>query len=315
MGQQDRYLKIRAIHRTLPWTDIEVIQEARESVKNKFPFGATAYLDRLLERGASVATFEIYSPHWFLPGHISTQTKHELSVASVVSAAAIIAIDDLVDGQMQSAALDPALFDQARFWGAVAAAKLGVRTNWGRAIVNWSQPRHGISVETSANKIPLRKNPFYVVAALGYTRNTAVPGHRIASAYTSSLGTIDDILDLVDDFLGSRPNALLSALRLPPTAGIDDLLYRVVSRDMLTRYCRLSIKQMQRAKAMASASQCELLARTCQVYEEKFSYLLAHVNANFVASCSEARTPLHSESAAKRSAIISQVDIPPPSCP
>jgi len=126
---------------------------------------------------------------------------------------------------------------------------------------------------------------------LGYTRNTALPGRLIASAYTTSLGIIDDILDLVDDFLGSRPNVVLSALRLPLGAGIDDLLFGVISRDMLRRYCRLSIKQMQRARVMASASQYDLLARTCYVYEEKFADLLTHINESFVASCAELRTP------------------------
>lgn len=287
MIQTDRYLRIQSIHSQLPWSDLAIISEANELAEGKFRGAAVDYLWRLRDRGASIATFEIYSPYWFLPEAVPEHARHLLSVASVVSAAAIIAIDNSIDDFDQPSTLDPIVFDQANYWGEVATNVLSIRTNWMRTIKRWCVPRHGISESIAPTEIPLRKNPFYRQAATTYAKGCLFPADAIARLYTKSLGTVDDILDLVDDFVGKRPNVVLSALKLPKGAGLDELLYGVIRGDLLRRYCRSSIRYIHRAKLLADASGRNLLARTCEVYEEKFAGLLAHVNAIFVAECAE----------------------------
>lgn len=92
LPQPERYLRIRAIHSQLPRSDIEIILDATRVVENEFSGAAIDYLRRMHDRGSSIATFEIYSPYWLLPANVSEAAKYKLSVASVVSAAAIIAI-------------------------------------------------------------------------------------------------------------------------------------------------------------------------------------------------------------------------------
>ncbi len=288
MLQTDRYLKIQSIHSRLPWTDLEIISDASALAEDKFRGVAIDYLGRLRDRGASIATFEIYAPYWFLLDRIPLNATHQLSVASVVSAAAIIEVDNSVDDGTPPSDMDPIVLEQANYWGQVASEILGVRTNWTRVLNKWCVPRHGIPERIAPMDIPLRKNPFYCSAAMTYSRGSRLPAHAIAKLYTMALGAIDDILDLVGDFIGRRPNIILSALKLPTSAGVDELLYHVIRKDLLRLYCRSSIEQIGRAKLLADASGTCLLARTCEVYEEKFADLLPLVNTYFVGECAEA---------------------------